>query len=388
MRGICAKLQNMKIFKVIIPLAFYLIALGRMAFTFMLVFFGIELYSGFESISIIIGLLALDGKHMLLYMILLSLILGLWIMIILSSLIGIKSRKARYISVFSIIFLAVLDCVLPIIHSATKISIYSAITSVAVIALGVLYLLLLKKQGWEFNARIKRIPTVIVRIVVVAIPVVVISLATVFIVMLSKVYVAPYDRMESELNAYAEVLKNEGLATSDSYRIYGVTEGVYSVSARGTIWFECQNVNFTLELFEFNSEYSVNLKIRNFDFTRANKAQRKTIAKVLEITNRFYNTDAFSKENLEKNYCGEYLESKFESIKYEDYYFKSYKEELASYKSTVYKEPYSNDGKCSYTYVAKEAFNKIRVFEFVISYNMVVDDEFLESAYEVSDYEG
>ena len=66
MSGICAKLQNMRIFKVIIPLIFYLIALGRMAFTFMLVFFGIELYSGFESISIIIGLLVLDGKHILL----------------------------------------------------------------------------------------------------------------------------------------------------------------------------------------------------------------------------------------------------------------------------------------------------------------------------------
>ena len=66
MSGICAKLQNMRIFKVIIPLTFYLIALGRMAFTFIFVFFGIELYSGFESISIIIGLLVLDGKHILL----------------------------------------------------------------------------------------------------------------------------------------------------------------------------------------------------------------------------------------------------------------------------------------------------------------------------------
>ena len=226
------------------------------------------------------------------------------------------------------------------------------------------------------------------------IAVIVIGSLTFLFLFLSNMYAAPYERMETELNAYAKMLKDEGLVTTETvsvqfngdYSVYGATEGLYNTSSTAHLKFKCENVVFELTLFEFRHTYSVSIGIENFDLKRATASRKEQISKVLELTNRFYNTDAFSISNIEKNYSAEYLEDSYESIKYdlgENYQHK----ERASYKSIVYSEPNSENGKSSYTYIAEESLNTVRITEILITFDRIVDDAFLESAYEVNDYE-
>ena len=138
----------MGIIKLILMFGFYLLSFGRMLCT-PLMLFTEGATKNFVSESIFIWLLATYEFPLppILWILGLVIIVGLWITIIMSSIMGIKNKKARRISILSIMVLAVFDCILPIIYSDITIKINSSIISAVIILLGVFCLLKKSKKA-------------------------------------------------------------------------------------------------------------------------------------------------------------------------------------------------------------------------------------------------
>ena len=214
-----------------------------------------------------------------------------------------------------------------------------------------------------------------------------------FITLNSMMY-PPVERMNSEIQAFEQLLKKEGIIDkkvnfsydiqkNGEYSILDANEYIYDVSSDSALTFKYQNVLFELNLVWVDNIYNVSLEVGDTNLEKITFDEKVKINRLLEITNEFYHSDAFSSSRIEKMYNSTYLKENYENIKYSHN-----NSSLASYKAISYDEPSTANNRCSYVYyVTDDGLNNVYLEKIIITLDRVADYEFMQTAYVVNDYE-